>query len=116
MFETFQSFPDWILYVVLGVWVAGWLFYSIKKWKFHKSIPPTKDHKVQIAIRLISFAIGMFIIFMTSDWIKHSLLSGLDGIHRGLIAGIYIVLAVYVCIVVTNAFWKLVKFIFRIYA
>ena len=116
MFETFQSFPAWILNVFLGVWLAGCLFYLIKKWKFHKSISPTEDHKEKISIRSISFAISLFILFMTLDWTKHTLLSGLDGIHSGLIAGIYLVLVFYICIVATNLFWNLLKIIFRIYA
>ena len=107
MIENFQNFPTWVIIVFVFIWVSGWLFLLLKNWKKKKSADASPKEKM--IINLTGFTIGIGIGFLTLNWTKNTLLSGLSGIHAGFVAGIYILALIFICQSLTKFFWKCSK-------
>jgi hypothetical protein len=107
MIENFQNFPTWVIIVFLFIWVSGWLFLLVIKWKKRKSADVSPKEK--IVINLTGFSIGIGICFLTLNWTKNTLLSGLSGIHAGFVASMYILALIFICQSLLKFFWKFSK-------
>jgi len=92
MIADFQNTPTWLVIVFLVIWIFGWFFLFVKKRKSTQTPP-----KEKMLINLTGFSIGIGMCYLTLNWAKTVLLSGLCGIHAGFVAGIYIFTLIFIC-------------------
>jgi hypothetical protein len=107
MMQNFQNIPAWFIIAFLVIWLFGWFFLVVKKWKQRKSSNVFPKEKMLLS--LMGFAIGIILFFLTSNWLDNILLAGLSGIHAGFVAGMYFLALVFVCKTLTKAAWKFAK-------
>jgi hypothetical protein len=107
MIQNFQNIPAWFIVAFLVIWVFGWFFLLVKKWKKRKASNVFPKEKMILSLAGFSFAI--ILCYLTLNWVKNILLSGLSGIHAGFVAGVYILALIFICKSLIKIFWKFSK-------
>jgi len=90
--------------------VGGWIFYIVKRWKTPGKVLGAGQFIEKMAIRLAGLIASMLVGLLTMS----AILSGLQGVHRGFIGGLYFVVLLMVCILILELSWKAAKRIFGI--
>jgi hypothetical protein len=106
--SNFQKCPAWIIWLFLSFWVCGWVYYMYRKMKSVKQNTSLKKAKEGMYVNMVGLALSLLVFTKTTDWTKN-LLSGLNGVHSGVIVGTFGLTIALVCILCANLMWKIFK-------